>query len=430
MNEIIQIQVGQCGNQIGNKLWESIFQEHSINLTGSYIGKSELKLQKINVFLAETTGFRYLPRAVLVDLEPSTIDTVRAGHFGRLFKPANFISGQRGAGNNWAKGHYTEGAEVADTIFDVVRKEAEACDRLQGFQMTHSIGGGTGSGLGALVISRLKEEYAGKIVQTFSVFPSPEASDLGLECYNTILSMKHLIKNADITHVFDNSAFNNLCSKKLKIQNPTYKDINSLMASTMSTITCPLRFPVDMNSSLRRLCINLVPFPRLHFIMTSAAAPLPVRTNKVPHAQELASQLFQAQNLSCCTDYRNGRYLSASALFRGRVSRKDVYGLFDWREDKINSYFTEWIPDNVKVSFCDIPQVGIPCSAALIGNSTAIQDIFKKAEEQFTVMFRKKAGLNWYTDEGMDEMEFVEAQASVDEMNSQYQEMQDAYGDY
>ncbi len=39
---------------------------------------------------------------------------------------------QTGAGNNWAKGHYTEGAELIDSVLDVVRKEAESCDCLQG----------------------------------------------------------------------------------------------------------------------------------------------------------------------------------------------------------------------------------------------------------------------------------------------------------
>ena len=57
------------------------------------------------------------------------------------------FTGQTGAGNNWAKGHYTEGAELIDSVLDVVRKEAEGCDCLQGFQMVHSLGGGTGAGV-------------------------------------------------------------------------------------------------------------------------------------------------------------------------------------------------------------------------------------------------------------------------------------------
>lgn len=56
-----------------------------------------------------------------------------------------------------AKGHYTEGAELIDSVLDVVRKESESCDCLQGFQITHSLGGGTGSGMGTLLISKIRE---------------------------------------------------------------------------------------------------------------------------------------------------------------------------------------------------------------------------------------------------------------------------------
>ena len=115
-----------------------------------------------------------MPRAVLVDLEPGTMDGVRSGPFGQIFRPDNFVFGQTGAGNNWAKGHYTEGAELVDSIMDVVRKEAESCDCLQGFQLAHSLGGGTGSGLGTLLISKVREEYPDRIMQTFSVVPSPK----------------------------------------------------------------------------------------------------------------------------------------------------------------------------------------------------------------------------------------------------------------
>lgn len=86
------------------------------------------------------------------------------------------FSGQSGAGNNWAKGHYTEGAELVDTVLDVVRKESESCDCLQGFQLAHSLGGGTGSGMGTLLISKIREEYPDRIMNTFSVMPSPKVN--------------------------------------------------------------------------------------------------------------------------------------------------------------------------------------------------------------------------------------------------------------
>ena len=80
----------------------------------------------------DVTVGRYVPRAILMDLEPGTMDSVRSGPYGQIFRPDNFVFGQTGAGNNWAKGHYTEGAELIDSVLDVVRKEAESCDCLQG----------------------------------------------------------------------------------------------------------------------------------------------------------------------------------------------------------------------------------------------------------------------------------------------------------
>ncbi|XP_070768655.1 tubulin beta-5 chain isoform X10 [Enoplosus armatus] len=139
MREIVHIQAGQCGNQIGAKFWEVISDEHGIDPTGTYHGDSDLQLDRISVYYNEATGGKYVPRAILVDLEPGTMDSVRSGPFGQIFRPDNFVFGQSGAGNNWAKGHYTEGAELVDSVLDVVRKESESCDCLQGFQLTHSL---------------------------------------------------------------------------------------------------------------------------------------------------------------------------------------------------------------------------------------------------------------------------------------------------
>ncbi|XP_070761255.1 tubulin beta-2b chain isoform X8 [Enoplosus armatus] len=261
MREIVHLQAGQCGNQIGAKFWEVISDEHGIDPTGTYHGDSDLQLDRINVYYNEASGGKYVPRAVLVDLEPGTMDSVRSGPFGQIFRPDNFVFGQSGAGNNWAKGHYTEGAELVDSVLDVVRKEAESCDCLQGFQLTHSLGGGTGSGMGTLLISKIREEYPDRIMNTFSVVPSPKVSDTVVEPYNATLSVHQLVENTDET---------------------------------------------------------------------------------------------------------------------------------------------------------------------FIGNSTAIQELFKRISEQFTAMFRRKAFLHWYTGEGMDEMEFTEAESNMNDLVSEYQQYQDA----
>ena len=132
------------------------------------------------------------------------MDAVRAGPFGQLFRPDNFVFGQSGAGNNWAKVHYTEGAELVDQVLDVVRREAEGCDCLQGFQITHSLGGGTGAGMGTLLISKIREEFPDRMMATFSVMPSPKVSDTVVEPYNATLSVHQLVENSDETFCIDN----------------------------------------------------------------------------------------------------------------------------------------------------------------------------------------------------------------------------------
>ncbi|CAE8707102.1 unnamed protein product [Polarella glacialis] len=137
MRELVHIQAGQCGNQIGAKFWEVISDEHGIDPTGTYHGDSDLQLERINVYFNEASHVpsswtsSKVPRAILMDLEPGTMDSVRAGPFGQLFRPDNFVFGQTGAGISStfkpdvtvlrisAKGHYTEGAELIDSVLDL-----------------------------------------------------------------------------------------------------------------------------------------------------------------------------------------------------------------------------------------------------------------------------------------------------------------------
>uniref|UniRef100_A0A1A9VQP3 Tubulin beta chain n=1 Tax=Glossina austeni TaxID=7395 RepID=A0A1A9VQP3_GLOAU len=151
--------------------WEIISDEHGIDPNGMYHGENDMQLERIDVYYTEANHGKYVPRAVLIDLEPGTMDSVRQSPMGYLFRPDNFVFGQSGAG------HYTEGAELVDQILDVIRKESEGCDCLQGFQLAHSLGGGTGSGLGTLLISKIREEYPDRIMNTFSVVPSPKVKN-------------------------------------------------------------------------------------------------------------------------------------------------------------------------------------------------------------------------------------------------------------
>ncbi|KAI6672351.1 hypothetical protein NL676_000257 [Syzygium grande] len=394
-------------------------------------GDNDLQLERVNVYYNEASCGRFVPRAVLMDLEPGTMDSVRSGPYGQIFRPDNFVFGQSGAGNNWAKGHYTEGAELIDSVLDVVRKEAENCDCLQGFQVCHSLGGGTGSGMGTLLISKIREEYPDRMMLTFSVFPSPKVSDTVVEPYNATLSVHQLVENADECMVLDNEALYDICFRTLKLTTPSFGDLNHLISATMSGVTCCLRFPGQLNSDLRKLAVNLIPFPRLHFFMVGFA-PLTSRGSQQYRAltvPELTQQMWDAKNMMCAADPRHGRYLTASAMFRGKMSTKEVDEQMINVQNKNSSYFVEWIPNNVKSTVCDIPPTGLKMASTFIGNSTSIQEMFRRVSEQFTAMFRRKAFLHWYTGEGMDEMEFTEAESNMNDLVSEYQQYQDATAD-
>lgn len=123
----------QCGNQIGAKFWEVVSDEHGIEPDGSYKGTNDLQLERINVYYNEVGGNKYVPRAVLVDLEPGTMDSVRSGPLGSLFRPDNFVFGQSGAGNNWAKGRESACSATAGRgnrrVVLALRRVVSACPR-------------------------------------------------------------------------------------------------------------------------------------------------------------------------------------------------------------------------------------------------------------------------------------------------------------
>ena len=312
-----------------------------------------------------------------------------------------------------------------------MRREAESCDYLQGFQITHSLGGGTGSGMGTRLISDIRTEYKDRIVSTFSVCPSSKVSDAVVEPYNATLAVNHLIEDSDETFCIDNEALYNICFRTLKLTTPTYGDLNHLVSMTMSGVTTCLRFPGQLNADLRKLAVNMIPFPRLHFFIPGFA-PLTSRGSqqyKVPTVSELTQQMFDSRNMMAACDPRHGRYLAVATVFRGRMSTREVDEQILKVQDKNSSYFVEWIPNCVKTAVCGIPPRNLKMSGTFLGNSTAIQELFKQLSGQFASMFRRKAFLHWYTGEGMDEMEFTEAESNMIDLISEYQQYQDATAD-
>ena len=121
------------------------------------------------------------------------------------------------------------------------------------------------------------------MIECFSVFPSPKVSDTVVEPYNATLSIHQLVENSEAIVVLDNEALYDICFRTLKLTTPTYGDLNHLVSVAMSGVTCSMRFPGQLNSDIRKLVVNLQPFPRLRFFMTGFA-PLTSRGSQVYRA--------------------------------------------------------------------------------------------------------------------------------------------------
>ena len=125
------------------------------------------------VLLYQADDEHYIPRSVLLDLEPRVINNIMSSEYKKLYNPENVYLAKDGggAGNNWASG-YSQGAKLYEEVFDIIDREADGSDSLEGFVLTHSIAGGTGSGMGSYILEKLADRYPKKLVQTYSVFPN------------------------------------------------------------------------------------------------------------------------------------------------------------------------------------------------------------------------------------------------------------------
>ena len=187
-----------------------------------------------------------------------------------------------------------------------------------------AVGGGTGGGLGCAILDKIRETYLDRCHMTVNVFPSTKVSDCVTEAYNAVLSTHWLVENADLTFCIDNQALYDISKLSLRINSPTYGDLNHLVSTTLSSVTASMRFRGDLNSDLRKLAVNLVPFPRVHFASAGFASFATKDTSYIATVPELTEQMFKAENNLCSIELERVIYLTASSIFRGQVSAAEV----------------------------------------------------------------------------------------------------------
>jgi len=185
MREVISLHIGQAGIQVGNACWELYCLEHGLNYDGTVIYEKTKNSNDdaFDTFFSETGSGKRVPRCVFLDLEPGVIDEVRNSKYRQLYHPEQLISGKEDAANNYSRGHYTIGKEIVEIVLEKIRKLSDNCSGLQGFLIFNSVGGGTGSGLGSLLLERLSIDYGKKIKTRFYGLPFSSSIDC---CRRTI----------------------------------------------------------------------------------------------------------------------------------------------------------------------------------------------------------------------------------------------------
>ncbi|XP_010705806.1 tubulin epsilon chain isoform X1 [Meleagris gallopavo] len=233
-------------------------------------------------------------RALLIDMEEGVVNEILQGPLRDVFDSKQLITDVSGSGNNWAVGYKVYGCQYRENIVEKLRKTAEHCDCLQCFFIIHSMGGGTGSGLGTFVLNLLEDEFPEVYRFVTSVYPSGE-DDVITSPYNSVLAMKELNEHADCVLPIENESLFDIVNKihhmvnsgKLgstvkpnslvtssagttkKVQEKPFDAMNNIVANLLLNLTSSARFEGSLNMDLNEISMNLVPFPRLHYLVSS-----------------------------------------------------------------------------------------------------------------------------------------------------------------
>ncbi|KAK3672422.1 gamma-tubulin [Recurvomyces mirabilis] len=413
--EIITLQAGQCGNSVGSQFWQQLCQEHGINQDGNLADYATEGGDRKDVFFYQSDDTRYIPRAILLDLEPRVINSIRTGSYGNIYNPENIyvLKEGGGAGNNWAQG-YSRGGEIEDEVLDMIDREADGSDSLEGFMLLHSIAGGTGSGLGSFLLERLNDRFPKKLIQTYSVFPDtqPQAgSDIVVQPYNSLLALRRLTENADSVVVLDNGALGRIAADTLHVQEPSFQQTNQLVSTVMSASTTTLRYPGYMHNDMVGIMASLIPTPRCHFLQTSYT---PFTGESVESAKlvrkttvlDVMRRLLQPKNQMVSTKpSKTSCYISILNIIQGEADPTDVHkSLLRIREREMAS-FIPWGPASIQVAltrtspYLQPPYTTRPpprVSGLMLANHTGIATLFKRIVAQYDRLRKRNAFLEQY----------------------------------
>ena len=429
--EIITIQVGQCGNQVGTEFWKRLCAEHGINSDGIVTDTTHDAADRKDVFFYQADDDQYVPRALLIDLEPRVINGIRTGKYRNLYNPENIFVDKEGggAGNNWAHG-YSQAERVWEEVSDMIDREVNGSDSLEGFVLCHSIAGGTGSGMGSYLLERLNERYPKKLIQSYSVFPNQtETSDVVVQPYNSLLTLKRLTLNADCVVVLDNTALSRIAEERLHLKSPSFSETNSIVSTVMATSTSTLRYPGYMNNDLVGIVASLVPTPRCHFLMTGYT-PLTIDKKisaiRKTSVLDVMRRLLQPKNIMVSCNTRRGVYMSILNVIQGEVDPTSIHKALQRIRERSMAEFITWAPASIQVALSKKSpyiQTAHRVSGLMMANHTSIHTLFSAVLKQYDRLKQRNAFMNVYQKEKM----FSDGLEEFDSSREQLQSLVDEY---
>jgi tubulin alpha len=233
--------------------------------------------------------------------------------------------------------------------------------------------------------------------------------------------------------MLDNEAVYDICRRSLDIERPTYTNLNRLVAQVISSLTASLRFDGALNVDITEFQTNLVPYPRIHF-MLSSYAPV-ISAEKAYHEQlsvaEITAAAFEPANMMAKCDPRHGKYMATCLLYRGDVVPNDAHAAVATLKTKRTIQFVDWCPTGFKLGICYQPPHQVPNgdlakvnrAVCMLSNTTAIAEAWSALSSKFDLMYSKRAFVHWYVGEGMEEGEFSEAREDLAALERDYEEV-------
>ncbi|XP_056873830.1 tubulin epsilon chain isoform X1 [Takifugu flavidus] len=456
MTQSVVVQIGQCGNQIGCRFWDLALREHAhVNKEGLYDEALSSFFRNVDSRKSDGGGcavgesIQHLKaRAVLVDMEEGVVNEILQGALREVFDSAQLLTDVSGSGNNWAVGHMTYGATYREQIVEKLRKAAEHCDCLQCFFIIHSMGGGTGSGLGTRVLSLLEEEFPEVSRIVTAVYPSAD-DDVITSPYNSVLAMRELTEHADCVLPVENQSLVDIVNRIKRMahgekpgsvikKNSTiisnkgglsgaekpFDAMNNIVANLLLNITSSARFEGSLNMDLNEIAINMVPFPRLHYLVSSLTPLYMLADVNVPNRRldQMFSDAFSKDHQLIRADPKHSLYLACALMVRGDVQLSDLRRNIERLRPSLP--FVSWNKEGWKTGLCSVPPVGHSHSLLALANNTCVKPTFMELKERFTKLYRKKAHLHHYLHvNGMEQSCFSDALGSLDALIEEYQHL-------